>query len=114
HWLSTSLEAREFYVRVLGLSASLYSYSSEMQTGEADRIPPRPALLAGRFKWMFTLMALAAAVALVVWLRPARRTPSIAQTPTTNAANEPEFVARLTGSKEGQWVNPASAIPPGG
>src|SRR5436305_1607013 len=37
HWLATSLEAREFYVRVLGLSASLYSYSSEMQTGDAER-----------------------------------------------------------------------------
>ena len=59
-WLSTSEEARQFYVRVTGLSASLCHYAGEMQTGEPD-VPPLPPPAPKQtypWRWTFGLLAM--------------------------------------------------------
>jgi len=122
-WLARSEEARQFYVRVTGLSASLYHYAAEMQTEAPDAAP---AANPSKHRWWwrtFGVLALAACGALVIWLGPARRggagwvalviwparprrevTPSVALKPTTPPAvvDDEEFVARLTASKDCQ------------
>src|SRR2546423_7403845 len=62
HWLVGSEEARQFYVRVTGMSASLFCYAGEMQTGEpaTDGQARRP------WKWMIGFLALAACVAVAL------------------------------------------------
>ena len=42
-WLARSEEARRFYVRALGLSASLYHYAAEMHADVPARAPACPA-----------------------------------------------------------------------
>src|SRR5437588_8572116 len=86
HWLITSEDARQFYVRALGLSASMCSYAAEMQTEEPDRrIGPASAK---QWRWVISLLAIAACVVLAVLLaRPGRTVapvaPQIAIAPTT-------------------------------
>src|SRR5438045_2786345 len=63
NWLMRSEEARRFYIRVTGLSASLCHYAAEMQTGEPDGAAPRR-----RWPWIMGLLALAASVAVLVRL----------------------------------------------
>jgi ferric-dicitrate binding protein FerR (iron transport regulator) len=107
HLLSTSEDARRFYVRATGLSASLYSYASEMQTGERDAVPQRSNVV--RAWWIFASLAAAAAVVLVLWLD--QPSPNLVSSPA--AAPGKEFVAQLTGAKDCEWVNAASAVQPG-
>ena len=131
-WLSTSAEAREFYVRATGLSASLCHYAGEMQTGEPDAhlLPPPPAKAGYPWRWAIPFLAMAASIVLLLWVsrtrehHPAAPTardvavmpPSISQNtaaaarplPTTNDNNE--FVAQLTASRECEWANDATAI----
>ncbi|MEA2711670.1 MAG: hypothetical protein QOF78_4271 [Phycisphaerales bacterium] len=119
-WLTSSEEARQLYVRVTGLSASLCHYAGEMQTGEPD-IPlplPNPSR---PWRWTFGLLAAAASLALVIWVQrgldrvapptPARGTGNIAVVvakPTTSDNNE--FVAQLTASRECEWANSDTSI----
>src|SRR5690349_21292150 len=99
YWLSTSDDARRFYVRFVGQSASLFSYAAEMQTGARDAAP---APKAKRWRWVVGLAvaattAVAAAIALTSRLSvshppsPAPVTPVVA----TAAPAEEEFVGRL-------------------
>src|SRR6478672_8721828 len=68
-WLARSEEARQFYVRVTGLSASLYHYAAEMQTEAPDAAPATPNPTKHRWWWRtFGVLALAASVAVVLWL----------------------------------------------
>src|SRR5438045_5271557 len=95
HWLANSEDARQFYVRVTGLSASLCHYSGEMQTGEPDS-HAQPAQKSHHvWRWMFGMLAVAASIALVLAVRPKH-----AAAPTTpvaeSAPDENDFVARLT------------------
>ena len=57
--LASSEEARQFYVRSLGLSASLYDYASEMQTGAVDGAARRRKIIPVAFQWMITSLAAA-------------------------------------------------------
>jgi ferric-dicitrate binding protein FerR (iron transport regulator) len=127
-WLSTSAEAREFYVRATGLSASLCHYAGEMQTGDPDaHLLPLPPRNAGYpWRWAIPLLAMAASIVLVLWVSHDRdpgapADPKVAVTPpsanqnnaarplpTTNDNNE--FVAQLTASRECVWANDATAI----
>ena len=103
-WLLTSRKAREYYVRTMGLSASLYNYASEMQSEAPDVFVPRP-----QFNWVSFLMRwlapLGAAAAIVVgfWL----------VTVNQNKAEAPndESVAQLTASKGCQWAGGAVLSP---
>ena len=109
-WLASSEEARRFYVRALGMSASLYQYASELQTERPDAAAapaPKP-----RRWWFLGALAMAACLAIVVWIERPRLKhdtgPTVA--PTLVAANQGEFVARLTGSKECQWTDGGASI----
>lgn len=108
HWLSTSAEAREFYVRAVGLSASLFSYASEMQTEELA-VPAPAGNLIVLWRWAVGALAAAAAIVLLFWFNPL---PKRGHIPT--AAQPSECIAQLTGSKDCQWANSTSSVPSGG
>jgi len=123
-WLSTSEEARQFYVRVTGLSASLYSYAAEMQTGAVDGAARRGGRI---WKWASGFLAIAACVACVLWIVRSKAhdgSPPLASahpTATTLPAtlqaspdNNEEFVAWFSGSKDCQWAPSTSPVAPGG
>ena len=111
HWLATSEEARQFYVRAMGLSASLFSYASEMQTEESDTTAPAAKIVdVGWWARWAKLGALAAAasLALVLWLEWPKQPTLPVPAPTD------ELVAQLTGAKACQWVDNGSSVQPGG
>ena len=116
-WILTSLEARQFYIRAMGLSASLFYYASEMHTEEPDAVSS-PSKALHRWKWVSVFLALAASVLLVFTLvnRGSRRDVLVSQPPVVSiaAAHVDEFVAQLSGSKQCQWAKGATEIPPGG
>lgn len=114
HWLAGSADARRFYVRAMGLSASLISYAGEMQSQELERPEPEKII---HWDWLWKIGALAAAacIAIVFLLMgglPHSNFPKTAMTPPLAAA--PEYVAQLTGSKECRWVNNNFSVQPGG
>jgi hypothetical protein len=112
--LRSSLEARQFYVRSMGQSASLHSYAAEMQMESPDG--PRHGGGHHRGTWFTMFFALAALVMLVIWLKfPHQDTPHdtpisppVALNPNPpSAASAPAevFVAQLTGAKGCQWLD---------
>ncbi len=108
--LEESEEARRFYVRALGLSASLHSYASEMQSEASERKAAAASLIPVTFAWWAgALAAVAAAIALVFWLGN-HRAP---QTVAANPGRTEEFVAQITASKECEWVNTGVAAKAG-
>jgi ferric-dicitrate binding protein FerR (iron transport regulator) len=107
HWLATSVEARQFYVRALGQSASLYSYASEMQTEAVEAVTSRPKIIPLTFQWWIGLLA-AAAVVLVFWIMNWPK-PEV----TSAEAKADESVAQLTASKDCRWVNNTASVQPG-
>jgi len=108
HWLATSEDARRFYIRTMGLSASLFSYASEMQTEAAESVMSPEKIIHPGWLWKFGALAAAAAIALMVWTQWPKQNQISTATPAD------EFVAQLTGSKECQWVGSNSTVQPGG
>jgi Concanavalin A-like lectin/glucanases superfamily/FecR protein len=107
HLLSSSEEARQFYVRAMGLSASLYHYAGEMQADEMTDTPGRGGLPSIHKNWWVGL-AIAASVMIALWLvKNPKRGLAVAPQPR-------EYVARLTASKDCQWIgakiNPNDSI----
>lgn len=105
HWLESSEEARRFYVQHIGLSASLCSYASEMQSEAAETATGASRII--HHLWWAGPLAIAACLA-VAFL--------IAHRPGDKAQAEPkneEQVARLTGSSQCRWANGTAAIRPG-
>ena len=103
-WLRSSPDAREYYVRALGQSASLHAYASEIHAEAPSRFPG-----VKRFRaplWLGGLLAAAAAIALVFWAG-GRRPPA---DPVT-APKVATFVARLSAAKEVAWAGGASLQP---
>ena len=96
-WLLASRKARQYYIRTMGLSASLYSYASEMQAEAPDAFAPRPQtnIISLLFRW-FAPLAAAAAIVLLFWVASVKL-------PKNETKND-ESVAQLTGSKECQWA----------
>src|SRR4051812_26590346 len=108
-WLAKSEEARRFYVRVTGLSASLCHYAGEMQTGEPDLGEAKPGR---RWRWVIGLLSIAACAAFMLWPgRPKQPAPKLEP---TASATEVEFVAQLTGGKDYEWAAGATPIAPRG
>jgi len=104
-WLRSSAEAREFYVRAMGLSASLFSYAGEMQADAPGPVPARPAGAPLRLvRWLAPLAAIAAVLAVSVWV--GHRTKP--KTGTAKATTSDEFVAQLTGAKGCRWADAAT------
>src|SRR5687768_1036389 len=129
-WLATSAEARELYVRTMGLSASLYHFAGEMQTGEPDHADaPTPVMARTRTRswWMVGALAAAACVGIIAWANWPKP-PAVAPTgpiakvaPPTTTASTPvavdpnnEFVAQLTGSRELNWSDGDASLDLGG
>jgi len=122
-WLSTSEDARQFYVRVMGLSASLCYYASEMQTSEMQAHEPHSLARSGRSvrHWGWAIGALAAAACVLFTLhiglsRHDSHSISTAPNPPITSvalAEDHVFVARLTGSQQCQWVRESASIQPG-
>ncbi len=102
-WLASSLEARQFYLRSMALSASLHTYASEMLSSDPEIVRLRsersPFLT---WKWLAPF-ALAASVVLGFWVVRLNR-PNV---PVEPAADE--FVARLTASKDCRWADGTSS-----
>lgn len=96
-WLGESEEARQFYVRALGQSASLHTYAAETHA-EAPDIARAPVRLQKIFRftvWWATALPAAAALVLGLWFS---YRPTIA-----SAAPGGELVARMTGAKNAHW-----------
>ncbi len=106
--LAASEEARRFYVRFAGLSASLCQYAGEMRAEAPDAVRPfwrRPVL-----GWGAAALA-AAAAALAVFLMPdfsARETAVAAGDLETQ-----DYVAQVTDLKDCVWAKPSAALEPG-
>ncbi len=97
--LIESPEARQFYVRVLGLSASLYTYAGEMQSEAPDAVARGWRIIPAAIGWWVGALGAAAAAVLIVWLgsRP-RPAEAVAE------SKGEELVAQVTGSKECRWA----------
>jgi hypothetical protein len=102
-WLSASVEARKFYLRHLGVSASLMSYASEMQSDSVGA-PRGETAGASRFalwwRWLAGSLAAATAIALLAWVHLPKQNP-VAARPLAGLS-----VARLTGAKGCNWNTP--------
>ena len=110
HWLVTSVPARQFYIRAMGVSASLISYASEMQSERAEvrEVRTTPARNGPPWWWwFFGSLAAATAVVLMVWVNQPKQNLVVAQPPTIVS------VAQLTGAKGCEWMDNASAVLPG-
>jgi Concanavalin A-like lectin/glucanases superfamily/FecR protein len=106
-WLLTSAKARRYYIQAMGLSASLYSYASEMQAEAPDVFAPRPNLISIAFRWLVPLAA-AAVIMLAFWLAKVNESKP---DQTMVEPRDDESVAQLTASKECQWVGGVSLQP---
>src|SRR5215469_3450377 len=114
-WLADSAEARRFYVRAMGLSASLISYAGEMQSHELERPEPEKVIRLD-WLWKFGVLAAAASIAIVFLLEgewPRDNSPKSTVTMPQPAAG-PEYVAQLTGSKECRCANNNFSVQPAG
>jgi ferric-dicitrate binding protein FerR (iron transport regulator) len=100
--LAASDEARRFYVRSMAMSASLFEYAGEMQSER-----PEPVNVIRVFSWRRWVAPLAAAavVLLGIWMSNVFFSTS----GPVNAEEQPESVARLSGSKDCRWQGTAPA-----
>ena len=129
-WLASSLDARQYYIRSLGLSASLCHHAAEMQTGDpADPQGAGTEKVSRRTGWIIGWLAIAASIAVALLVIVPNRDGShvsggntgggnVASAPTVPitqpTTNENEFVARLTNARDCEWANNDVAVPLGG
>ncbi|MEI8108002.1 MAG: hypothetical protein WCI46_09305, partial [Verrucomicrobiota bacterium] len=96
--LSESESARQFYVRMLGQSASLFDYAGEMQADapEARRVKGRWSE-SKRWGWVLAGLATAAGVAMMFWWSQAviREVPGGQKSAEVEGADE--GVGRISG-----------------
>jgi len=107
HWLVTSETARQLYVRVLGLSASLHSYAGEMLAEAPDVVPSKRKILTPWFRAGIGLLSAAAMVVVTLWLSSR---PKPTERPE---AKVEESVAQLTASKDCEWTDSGFTRYPG-
>jgi hypothetical protein len=107
-WLAASESARQYYIRAMGLSASLCSYASEMQVEAPDAVPARKIIPLSVGSWLGLLSAAACAV-LALYFIP-RRLPGELRAPGPQTG---EYVAQLTGAKDCRWAHGAPSARPG-
>ncbi len=105
-WLRSSEEARQVYVRVMGLSASLCQYAGEMLADAP--IVPRPATASRVFLfrpafWRFTgPLAAAALLAVTFWIGSHSSEDEAAKLVSTDPEAE-ETVGHLSAAKACRW-----------
>ncbi|HKB90902.1 MAG TPA: FecR family protein, partial [Opitutaceae bacterium] len=104
-WLAESEDARKFYVRALGLSASLHHYAGEMHAEAPDAriVQTAPSFLQS---WWLRSLAAAAVMTLIVW-------GSLKIKSASTTGKPDEYVARITGSNETKWEAGAASLRPG-
>ncbi|MEX2310318.1 MAG: LamG-like jellyroll fold domain-containing protein [Pirellulales bacterium] len=105
--LADSEDARRYYVKAMDLSASLGQYAGEMQMEAAD-VPSSGTHLWESKSVRWAALAAALALTFTWWLtsRPTDLAKSI-------SADLPEYVARLTGTKDAVWPPAAAELAPG-
>ena len=92
--LTASEPAREFYVRFLGLSASLHLYASEMQSESPDAVEVVPSRWRRRRWWALGSLAAAVVIGLTLGGVPWRDSDDTAE------AEAEESVAQVTGVQD--------------
>jgi ferric-dicitrate binding protein FerR (iron transport regulator) len=99
-WLARSEAARQYYVRAMGLSASLCDYANEMQA----EAPDAPSKVIRPAAWQWTLGALAAAAAVMLAFWFGMKESGVAPNSAVAEQESEETVARLSGAKDVQWL----------
>lgn len=99
HFLRTSEEARQYYLRHAALSASLFSYAAELQSDAPAPMPVRKRLLPRPVVW--AAAAALAAIAGFVYLKPVADTAKPEAPVADNAV-----VALMSGTKDCEWSGP--------
>lgn len=109
HSLRKTEEARRFYVRYMGLSASIFQYASEMQSETTEAVPEALSYWGlPRLWWALGSLAAAASLLLILWV--SFRFKHDAQETATLESEPDLFVARLTGVKDCHWTGRANAL----
>jgi ferric-dicitrate binding protein FerR (iron transport regulator) len=96
--LVASEEARQFYVRVLGLSASLFEYAAELQF--PTQTVPSASMPVGRKRqlwWALAALTTAAAIVVAIVLHGSND--------ASGEADAEEFAAQITGLQDCQWAD---------
>lgn len=99
-WLGRSEDARRHYVSVLGQSASLHSYASEIHA----EVSPARAPARSRWWWLGGGLA-AAAAALAVMFTLENRQPEIVS--SAEEIRPPALVARVSATRDVRWTGRA-------
>src|SRR5688572_26388509 len=95
--LRGSDEARQYYVRAMQLSASLHHYAAEMQSEPAE---PRNVIRGIQWRRWVGPLAAAAVVLVGLWVMQPPR-------PVEIKGDVQDFVARITGERDCQWLGSA-------
>jgi ferric-dicitrate binding protein FerR (iron transport regulator) len=106
--LRDSEEARQFYVRSMALSASLFQYAGEMMAEAPDAPSPRFRRIIRPGAWWAIPFAAAAMLMLAFWLGSnlSRKTG----TESSPELESEEMVARLSGENDCRWTGPSIAL----
>jgi ferric-dicitrate binding protein FerR (iron transport regulator) len=115
--LTTSDDARRFYVRYLGLSASLYDYADPLpsagalpSSGETSISPPAHPARKLRRRWPAFGVATAAAIVAAVWMSGLWRHDDAL--PTLELDTD-HIAAQITGVSDCRWGGDKMALEPG-
>ena len=117
HRLSASEDARRYYVRYLGLSASLYDYadplpSSATSPSSGQKAAPSPARSLKKLWWVWPAIGLAAAAAVVAAIvLPGLRGHEDAS--LTSELETDRIAAQVTGVSDCRWGGDKTALEPG-
>jgi hypothetical protein len=107
--LRDSEEARQFYIRSMALSASLFQFAGEMMVEAPDARSPRPRRIIRPGAWWVAFpIAAAAMLVLAFWLGSSRST--IPGAGNSSDSDNDEIVARLSGDSNCRWAGPSIAL----
>jgi ferric-dicitrate binding protein FerR (iron transport regulator) len=112
--LAASDEARKFYVRYAGLSASLFDYAGEMQGGQPENAPESSLPAKGRIlhfpRFVMSAFAVAASLVIAAGIWPLMSRDSADAAGDSDAE---ELAARITGSENCVWAKSPALLQPG-
>ncbi len=93
-WLLSSEDARAYYVRALGQSASLHTYASEIHA----EVSPARQVTTTRWFWLGGSLAAAAMLALMFFVGRSNQAA-----PANTDGRAPAQVARISAAKNAEW-----------